>query len=85
MVGTMSSLPDAVQLVLGSLALIAMLAIPAAPELLRGWLDSRQEEERRAAHRDAELDRKIAIAEAAQAARARGETFTPPADYDRWA
>ena len=31
----------------------------------------------------AELARKCAIADAAIAARARGEPFTPPADYDR--
>ena len=32
---------------------------------------------------DSELTRKCAIADAAIAARARGEPFTPPADYDR--
>ena len=32
---------------------------------------------------EAELDRKTAIADAAIAARARGESYTPPADYDR--
>ena len=30
-----------------------------------------------------ELDRKTMIADAAIAARARGESYTPPADYDR--
>lgn len=31
----------------------------------------------------AEIERKVRIAEQAQAARARGETYVPPADYDR--
>jgi len=31
----------------------------------------------------AEIERKVRIAEEAQAARARGETYVPPADYDR--
>jgi hypothetical protein len=33
--------------------------------------------------RQTEIERKVMIAEEARAARARGETYVPPADYDR--
>lgn len=63
--------------------MIAVGAVCAAPELLAGLISDRQYELERELRRQAELDRKTAIAEAAIAARARGETFVPPADYDR--
>ena len=70
--------------VLGVFAvMIAVGAFLAAPELLASLVSERQSQFERDLRRQAELDRKTAIAEAAIAARARGETFVPPADYDR--
>ena len=48
--------------------------------------DGARRHERRKEEADrvqAEIDRKCAIADQAIAARARGETFVPPPDYDR--
>ena len=70
--------------VLGVFAvMIAVGAFFAAPELLAGLIWERQDQFERKLRQQAELDRKTAIAEAAIAARARGEAFVPPADYDR--
>lgn len=69
---------------LGAVAvLIAVVAFFAAPELLAGLVSERRDRFEARLRQQAELDRKTAIAEAAIAARARGETFVPPADYDR--
>lgn len=46
-------------------------------------LADRSERKRKRDRVVSELDRKFAIADAAIAVRARGESFTPPADYDR--
>ena len=48
--------------------------------------DGARRHARRSAEADrvqAEIERKVRIAEEAQAARRRGETYVPPADYDR--
>ena len=48
--------------------------------------DGARRHERRSAEADrvqAEIERKVRIAGEAQAARRRGETYVPPADYDR--
>lgn len=63
--------------------MIAVGAFVAAPELLAGLISERRDQFEARLRQQAELDRKTAIAEAAIAARARGETFVPPADYDR--
>jgi hypothetical protein len=47
------------------------------------WASTKCENSERAARQQSEIERKLAIAEAARASRARGETFIPPADYDR--
>ncbi|MEA3016603.1 MAG: hypothetical protein QOI38_1325 [Sphingomonadales bacterium] len=68
----------------GAAALVvAVLSLFAAPYLLAGIVHDRNEEHQRRLLQEAELDRKLAIAEAAIAARARGESFVPPRDYDR--
>lgn len=79
----MSGLPDLLVLLLAlPLALLAFAAFGAQEILIFHARDKAFEAERRAAQQ-AELHRKIAIAEAAAAARARGEAFVPPPDYDR--
>ena len=79
----MSSLSDFLSLLVAVPVVLAIVAIHAAPQLLAGWAAERRDEARRRAAQEAELDRKIAIGQAAIAARSRGESFTPPADYDR--
>ena len=79
----MNGLPDLVQLLVAAPFLLAFMAIACAPELLAGWAHGKREEAQRRIAQQAELDRKLAIADAAIAARARGERFVPPADYDR--
>ncbi len=63
--------------------LVGLGAVVLAPELLAGMAQARRDDWEREVARQAELERKLAIAEAANAARRRGETFVPPADYDR--
>jgi hypothetical protein len=62
---------------------IAVGAVAAAPELLAGWASDRRDRFLKEAACQAEIERKLAIAEAAIAARRRGETYVPPSDYDR--
>jgi hypothetical protein len=75
----MSGIVQFAELLLANPALLAVIAFLNAPEL---FADRRCEAERDFV-RQAELEREIAIAEAAMAARRRGETFVPPRDYDR--
>jgi hypothetical protein len=79
----MNSLPLILQIVLVIPILVVATFVLGAPELLGNWIAWKRDELRREQAQQAELDRKIAIAEAAGAARARGERFVPPADYDR--
>ena len=51
--------------------------------LLNDGLERRERHKADENRVQAEIDRKCAIADQAIAARARGETFIPPADYDR--
>ena len=52
-------------------------------DLMRGSAQRRQRKSDEANRIQAEIDRKCAIADQAIAARARGETYIPPSDYDR--
>lgn len=79
----MDRLPLILQIVLLIPLVFGATLFFCAPEIIANWIYSRRDDLRREAAQQAELDRKIAIAEAAAAARARGETFVPPADYDR--
>ena len=79
----MNSLPLTLQIVLVVPILVVATFVLGAPELFGNWIAWKRDEMQREAAQQAELDRKIAIAEAASAARARGERFVPPADYDR--
>lgn len=79
----MSGLFDLVQLVLAVPLLLGVVAWLNAPQLIAGWAEGKREEAERRLVQQAELERKIAIAEASIAARERGETFIPPADYYR--
>lgn len=79
----MSSLPLILQIILAIPTLVGFTLVVCAPEIIADWIGSKRDDLRRERAQQAELDRKIAIAEAAAAARARGEAFVPPADYDR--
>ncbi|MEA3041157.1 MAG: hypothetical protein QOC65_646 [Sphingomonadales bacterium] len=79
----MSGLFDLLQLLFVLAVFIAIGGIASAPYLFAGFIQGKNEEHQRRLLQEAELDRKVAIAEAAIAARARGETFVPPRDYDR--
>ena len=79
----MNSLPLILQIVLMIPVVVGFTLFVCAPEIIANWIGSKRDELRRERAQQAELDRKIAIAEAASVARARGETFVPPADYDR--
>ena len=79
----MSGAEGFVYLVAGVLMMAGFLLVVSAPAILGGMIASRVEDEREAMLRQAELERKLAIADAAAAARGRGEAFVPPADYDR--
>jgi hypothetical protein len=69
---------------LGVLGLVFVMgAVVSAPYWLAGFASSKRDEWERQLLQQAELDRKIAIAEAGMAARARGEAFVPPPDYGR--
>lgn len=80
---TMNSLPLSLQVVLGAILLIGFVLVVNAPQLLAEWASGKRHEAERRAAQQAELERKLAIADAARAARARGEPFIPPPDYDR--
>ncbi|HEU0098428.1 MAG TPA: hypothetical protein VFQ67_06585 [Allosphingosinicella sp.] len=79
----MNDLPLTLQIILAIPILVGATLFLCAPEILANWIVSKRDDSRRERAQLAELDRKIAIAEAAAAARARGEPFLPPADYDR--
>lgn len=74
---------DILDLILFAVGFLAIGAVACAPQLLASLGESRVDAFERDLRQRAELDRKIAIAEAAAAARARGEPFVPPEDYDR--
>lgn len=79
----MNSLPVLLQVVLCGILLIGLVLVLNAPQVLAEWASDQRREAARRAVQQAELERKLAIAEAARAARARGEPFVPPPDYDR--
>lgn len=79
----MSGAEGFLYLVAGIVMIAGFILVASAPALLAGMVATRVEDEREAMLQEAELERKLAIADAAAAARARGETFVPPADYDR--
>ena len=66
------------------LAVFGVLAVFMAVIAAPSWLASdKLEDFEQQAIRQAEIERKVAIAEAAAEARRRGQPFVPPADYDR--
>lgn len=79
----MNSLPAIFQLVAVAVMLFGFVMVMNAPEILGHWAQGKRDEAERGLLQQAEIERKLAIAEAANAARARGERFVPPADYDR--
>ena len=79
----MGDLSALIELVVVAGAFIAVGAVLAAPMLLRGWADDRRYKFEQDLIRQSEIDRKVAIAEAAIEARKRGEKFVPPDDYAR--
>lgn len=79
----MGELPVILQLLLAVPLLIGWVLFANAPQLLGSWAEAKRDDHERQMAQQAELERKLAIAEAANAARARGEPFVPPADYDR--
>lgn len=65
-------------------ALVGVLAVFMAVLSAPSWLGSGKIEDfEKEAIRQAEIARKVAIAEAAAEARRRGVAFVPPEDYDR--
>ena len=79
----MSSASDLLELIVTVAMFIAVGAVCAAPRLLVGWVEDRRSKFEQDAIRQSEIQRKVAIAEAAIEARKRGETFVPPVDYAR--
>ena len=79
----MSDLPSLIQLIAATAVFIAIGAVCAAPMILSNWASDRQQKFEDDLIAQAEIARKVAIAEAAIAARKRGERFVPPDDYDR--
>jgi hypothetical protein len=75
------------QLILIGIPLMFVVVILNDPSsIVQIFWDVRDRRARQSAQADrvqAEIERKCAIAEEAQAARRRGETYVPPADYDR--
>ena len=63
--------------------MLAVGTVCALPQLLAGWAGERRDRYVKEVAQQNEIARKVAIAEAAIEARKRGETFVPPADYDR--
>jgi hypothetical protein len=72
-----------VQLIAALAVFIAVGAVCAAPTLLLYWAGDRRDKFEQDIIRQSEIQRKVAIAEAAIEARKRGETFVPPDDYAR--
>jgi hypothetical protein len=79
----MSQAAQLLQMLVAIPLLIGVILVLNAPYFLAGWAAEKRDEARRRLARETELERKLAIAEAANAARRRGEAFVPPADYDR--
>ena len=79
----MNSLPVFLQALAAIAVLIGYVLVVNAPGILAGRLQAKHDDFEREMAQQAEIERKLAIAEAAIAARQRGETFVPPADYDR--
>ena len=79
----MDSLPLFLQALAAIAVLIGYVLVVNAPGILAGLAQSKRDDFEREMLQQAEIERKLAIAEAAIAARQRGETFVPPADYDR--
>jgi hypothetical protein len=63
--------------------LVILFVLQCWPQILASIFEGRQEQAEKQWLQQQELARKNAIADAAIAARARGEKFVPPADYDR--
>ena len=78
-----TGLPGFVEAILFFAGFFAVGAVVCAPQMLAEWFWSRGERAQKEARQQAEIMRKVAIAEAAAEARKRGEPFVPPADYDR--
>ena len=78
-----TGLPPVIELILVLLFFGGGSILLAWPLLLAGWADGRRAKFERDLIVQAEIARKVAIAEAANEARKRGEKFVPPADYDR--
>ena len=78
---------DGASLFIQAIAVVAVLIgfvmFVNAPSILSGMIEAKRDQAELERHQQAEIARKLAIAEAANAARQRGETFVPPADYDR--
>jgi hypothetical protein len=79
----MSSASDLLELIAAVGAFIAVGAVFASPMLLAGWADDRRYKFEQELICQSEIERKVAIAEAAIEARKRGEKFVPPDDYAR--
>ena len=79
----MNDLPVFLQALAAIAVLIGYVMIVNAPGILASRLQAKRDDFEREMAQQAEIERKLAIAEAAFAARQRGETFVPPADYDR--
>ena len=79
----MSSASAFLELIVSVGLFIAVGAVFAAPRLLVDWAEDRQYKFEQDLIRQSEIQRKVAIAEAAIEARKRGETFVPPDDYAR--
>ena len=79
----MNGLPLSLQALAAIAMLIGYVMVVNAPGILAGRLQAKRDDFERELAQQAEIERKLAIAEAAIAARQRGESFVPPADYDR--
>ena len=78
-----TGLPGFVEAILFFVLFVAVGAVGAAPMMLASWASERRDKFEQDIIQQAEIARKVAIAEAAIEARKRGETFVPPDDYDR--
>ena len=79
----MSSVTGFLQLMAVVGVMIGFMVFVCLPDILFSLARDRRDAQERDLVQEAELERKLAIAEAAIAARKRGEAFVPPADYDR--
>jgi hypothetical protein len=79
----MNDLPVFLQALAAIAVLIGYVLVVNAPGILASRFQANRDDFEREMAQQAEIERKLAIAEAAAAARQRGERFVPPADYDR--